>query len=108
MTKKITYNNAEIFYHVYGEGPAVVLLHGFGESGSVWHKQINTLQPICRLIVPDLPGSGRSGTLNIAIPDISLSDFADCINSILENENINQCILLGHSMGGYIMLAYAE
>ena len=108
MTKKIKYSGAEIFYEEYGEGVPVVLLHGFGESSRVWHKQIPALQNICKLILPDLPGSGRSAMLDIAVTNISIPDFADCVNSILERENIRQCIMLGHSMGGYITLSFAE
>ena len=108
VTKKITYNHGEIFYHVYGEGSPVILLHGFGETSSVWHKQIDALQNSYRLIMPDLPGSGQSTMLNMEVDHVSLGDFAGCVNSILEYENIRQCVMLGHSMGGYIMLAFAE
>jgi pimeloyl-ACP methyl ester carboxylesterase len=108
MIKNITYNDTEIFYHVYGAGKPLVLLHGFGETSSVWKYQIESLKSIYKLIVPDLPGSGKSGELNIEITDISLSDFSDCVYSILQNENIKECIMLGHSMGGYIVLAFAE
>lgn len=108
MTKNITYNGTEIFYHVYGEGKPLMLLHGFGETSSVWKNQIESLKSICTLIVPDLPGAGKSRELNIEITDISLSDFSDCIYSILQKEDIKECIMLGHSMGGYIVLAFAE
>jgi pimeloyl-ACP methyl ester carboxylesterase len=108
VIKKITYNNAEVFYQVYGEGTVVVLLHGFAETGSVWKNQIESLKSFCKLIIPDLPGSGKSAALDTAVNEISLIDFADCIYSILRNENTGQCIMLGHSMGGYIALAFAE
>jgi pimeloyl-ACP methyl ester carboxylesterase len=35
-------------------------------------------------------------------------DYADCIHALLRHENISSCIMLGHSMGGYITLAFAE
>ena len=108
MTKKITYNNTEVFYHIHGTGSPVVLLHGFGESSAVWKKQIEPLKNFCKLIIPDLPGSGQSAQLDMAVTEVSITVFADCIYSILQHERIEQCIMLGHSMGGYISLAFAE
>jgi pimeloyl-ACP methyl ester carboxylesterase len=58
-----------------------------------------------RWIIPDLPGSGDSDynrSLN------RMADFAECIDAIMENENIPELVLIGHSMGGYIALAFAE
>ena len=49
-----------LVYHVYGEGLAVVLLHGFAETSSIWNNQIKYLSNYSKLIVPDLPGSGES------------------------------------------------
>ena len=108
MTKKTIFQGSEIFYDVYGEGVPVVLIHGFAETSKVWHKQIDELKKICRLITPDLPGSGRSGTLPIEIDKFSVPDLAACLTAVLQNENIEKCIMLGHSMGGYVMLDFAE
>jgi pimeloyl-ACP methyl ester carboxylesterase len=63
------------------------------------------LEKKCRLLVPDLPGSGRS-PYNPALA--SVEDFAGCIHAMIQHEKIEKFILLGHSMGGYISLAYAE
>ena len=107
MQKNFHYNNANIFYRMEGEGIAVVLLHGFGEDGGVWDEQI-PLKTYCKLIIPDLPGSGAS-TFTKREPLASTIEFyADCIYALLKNENIDACIMLGHSMGGYITLAFAE
>ena len=84
------------------------MLHGFGETSAVWHQQVDALKRNYRLIIPDLPGSGQSATLDRAVTDVSMADFAGCVNPILEHENIQQCVMLGHSMGGYIMLSFAE
>ena len=106
MEKKFKFRDAEIFYKVTGAGQPVALLHGFAEDNTIWKEQVSFLQDYCRLILPDLPGSGQSSMLQSN--DITIEDYAACINALLENEGIDKCVLLGHSMGGYITLAFAE
>ena len=106
MQKTFLYQNAAIRYWVYGTGKPVVLLHGFAEDHSIWNNQVNYLKSHCKLIVPDLPGSGQSALLQGA--NVAIETYADCILHLLEEEKIDACILLGHSMGGYITLAFAE
>lgn len=105
MQKEIAYKNKIVAYRVEGEGEVVLLLHGFGEDSHIWDGQINFLKSSCRVITLDLPGSGAS-EYNDQLS--SLNDFADCINALLMHENISQSIMLGHSMGGYILLSFAE
>ncbi len=105
MQKKFLYQQKEIFYRVEGKGKSVVLIHGFGEDSSIFDYQINFLKEHCLLIIPDLPGSGHSEMLE---KENQISDYADCIKALIEHENISSCIMLGHSMGGYISLAFAE
>lgn len=92
-------------YRDTGSGFPIVLLHGFPEDGKVWERQTDLLQQDYRLIVPDLPGSGGSplpaGTLTI-------DSMADFVYAILLQEGIKVCIVAGHSMGGYITLAFAQ
>ena len=104
--KQIHYNNAAVFYRVTGEGKPVILLHGFGEDGDVWEFQMEELKDHYRLIIPDLPGSGLSPLPNEAAP--GLEYYAEIIHSIIITEKAEGCILLGHSMGGYISLALVE
>jgi len=108
MQKAINHKNTQLTYYTYGKGLPVVLLHGFAETSSVWQKQINALSKYCNVIVPDLPGSGKSSAIKASYKKIRIEDFADAVYSIIINENIHQCIMLGHSMGGYITLAFAE
>ena len=105
MQKTFPYYNTLISYTKIGMGLPVVLLHGFGEDSTIWNTQVNFLKDHCQLIVPDLPGSGKSQMVN---EEWSIEDFADCIFSLLIHENISKCILMGHSMGGYITLAFAD
>ncbi len=105
MHKILETENGQLSYFLYGKGEPVVLLHGFGEDSRIWQKQIQFLQNRFQLIVPDLRGSGLS-----TLPQHSLSveSMAQDLQMILKTENIQQCILLGHSMGGYITLVFAE
>ncbi len=102
--KTITVNNKEIAYNVYGTGKPVVLLHGFAEDSEVWTHQVNHLKKNFSVIVPDLPGSGASALQN----NTTIESLAENVRSILQTEKIEKAVIIGHSMGGYITLAFAE
>ncbi|MFM6924530.1 MAG: alpha/beta fold hydrolase [Ferruginibacter sp.] len=115
--KTFTYQSSTIFYRTVGAGKPVVLIHGFAEDGDVWKNQIEFLKDHCYLIIPDLPGSGRSEMID----DMSIEGMAEMIKALIEFEpgfplqefpvkgtNAVQGVLVGHSMGGYISLAFAE
>lgn len=115
MRKTIVYHASNISYAVQGTGTPVVLLHGFGEDGHIWDGQVAFLQEHCQLIVPDIPGSGNSALLQLPnLPSsgqhayVSIDDYADVVHAILQAEGISRCLMLGHSMGGYITLAFAQ
>lgn len=104
MEKKILYQNKKIFYRSIGSGKPVMLVHGFGEDGDVWKNQVDHLKDKFYMIVPDLPGSGRSEMID----DMSIEGMAEVLHSIIHEENIDTCSVIGHSMGGYITLALVE
>lgn len=104
MNKTLRYQSKEIFYRVTGEGDPVILIHGFGEDGEVWKAQADYLKNRFRLIIPDLPGSGQSPV----IEDMSMEGLAEVMHAIIHAEGIDQCPVIGHSMGGYITLALME
>lgn len=102
----IDYQNKKVFYQTYGAGPAVVLQHGFGENGQVWNRQVDALKSSHLVIVPDLPGSGKSEKLD---GDVTMTGFARVIKTILDKEiKDEKCHLFGHSMGGYITMAFVD
>ncbi|MFY8025529.1 MAG: alpha/beta fold hydrolase [Sediminibacterium sp.] len=111
-TKQLNQPYYQLSYTLYGKGTPVLLLHGYGEDSQIWHNQIEALSAHCLLIVPDLPGSGKSTItpkgLNEWLPNMRIESLAESINEIFMAENLTSCILLGHSMGGYIGLAFAE
>jgi hypothetical protein len=93
------------FYQKIGKGQPVFLLHGFGEDAAIFENQIDELQNTFELIIPDFPGSGLS---SICDEEMSMELFADFVNEIVEQQKFHKIILLGHSMGGYITMAFAE
>jgi pimeloyl-ACP methyl ester carboxylesterase len=105
MNKTISYGSSTLSYQVEGTGLPVLLIHGLAEDGTVWDRQMEHLRQRYQLIIPDLPGSGRS----VLLPgEATLDALADSIKAILHAEGIRQCTMIGHSMGGYITLAFAE
>lgn len=103
MVKTAFYQNKKIVYRVEGSGPVVVLIHGFGEDGIVWKNQL-PLSSSFKLIIPHLPGSRTSDLLE----DMSMENMAESIHSVLTEEGVEKCTMIGHSMGGYVTLAFAE
>lgn len=104
MEKTILYQDKKIFYRSIGSGDPVMLVHGFGEDGNVWDKQVEHLKPKYHIIVPDIPGSGKSEMID----DMSMEGMAEVLHTIIHEENIDRCTVIGHSMGGYITLALVE
>ncbi|MFN8251991.1 MAG: alpha/beta hydrolase [Ferruginibacter sp.] len=106
-TAYFNYLSSKIFYRASGSGKPVVLIHGFGEDGDIWQQQVPVLEKTYTLLIPDLPGSGKSEM----IPDMSIEGMADCVKELYVNECGGAQLpasFLGHSMGGYITLAIAE
>ncbi len=104
MNKKFLFEGKTIFCQIIGEGKPVMLVHGFGEDAEVWKYQAGNLKDKCRLIIPDLPGSGKSELADT----MSIERMAEVLHHIIQEEDIETCTMIGHSMGGYITLAYAE
>lgn len=89
-----------------GEGKeTLVLLHGFMENISIWNDLEKNLSKDFTLFKIDLPGHGKSET----IAEVhSMELMAHEVKKLLDQENIKSFHLLGHSMGGYVSLAFAE
>src|SRR5688572_9216575 len=91
-----------------GEGPPVVLLHGFGGAASNWTLVAPPLVVRHRVLVPDLPGHGGSPPL--AAPPVTLDPFADRVAQLLEARDSDSrapVLAVGHSLGGVVALRLA-
>lgn len=95
----------QIAYHKEGNGPAVVLIHGFPSKGVLWREIIPVLSKHFTVIAPDLPGSGESKTIG---ENVTMDQLADSVKLILDKEGIKKAVIAGHSMGGYTTLAFAD
>jgi pimeloyl-ACP methyl ester carboxylesterase len=99
------YKNTVINYSDIGQGSAIVLLHGFLENMSMWDFCIATLSKNNRIISIDLLGHGKTDCLGYVH---TMEDQSDMIFTLLQNLKIKKATFIGHSMGGYVALAFAE
>ncbi len=104
MNKKLDFQEGVINYSIAGQGQAVVLLHGFLESLNMWQEYSDHLQKEYRIITVDLPGHGET---SVFYDTHSMGFMAEIVNHVLQEEAIHECIMIGHSMGGYVSLAFA-
>src|SRR5690348_9901340 len=98
MDNYFQYQSANCYYRTEGKGLAVVLIHGFAEDHAIWNNQAAFLKDYCKVITPDLPGSGNSEVIHYPINKVSVDDFAGYILALLQHAGIEKCIMLGHSM----------
>jgi pimeloyl-ACP methyl ester carboxylesterase len=104
MKTFLDFHGSEIHYRVSGEGAALVLLHGFLEDMSMWNDFAGQLSKKYRVVTIDFPGFGASECLDISH---NMDTFAEVVDAVLSQLEIKQCVMLGHSMGGYAALSFA-
>lgn len=98
--------NTDINYIDYGEGDnTIVLLHGWGQNIEMMKPVGDKLSKECRIIIVDLPGFGASKEPNTIW---TIYDYAECINKLLTELNVENPVMIGHSFGGKISLEYAS
>ncbi|HFC00627.1 MAG TPA: alpha/beta hydrolase [Phaeodactylibacter sp.] len=100
---KINFNRRKVHYFAQGRGEAIVFLHGFCEDSSMWDDFIAAF-PQNKIIRIDLPGFGQSETMKN--PTVEM--VAEVVKEVLDFLEIKKCTLVGHSMGGYVALAFAK
>jgi pimeloyl-ACP methyl ester carboxylesterase len=106
-TRSFEFDNRQMGYVKTGAGPAVILLHGFGEDHYIFNSTVAMLEKTNTVYAPDLLGTGMS-SINTFPSNFSIEYLADSIAALLQHEKIENCTLLGHSMGGYITVAFAK
>jgi len=102
--KNITFNNKKIFYAESGKGKTIVLLHGFTETSKIWDSFRDELSESYRVIAIDLAGHGKSESIQ---PVHTMELQADVVFEVLKKRKVKKCLMVGHSMGGYVTLAFA-
>lgn len=100
----VTTNGIELYYETQGAGAPLVLLAGLGYPGWQWHKLAPLLAPHCRVIIPDNRGVGQSS--KPPGPYTASLLAADTVG-LLDALAIEQAVILGHSMGGFVAQALA-
>lgn len=99
----ISFRGGTINYTDTGKGPAIVLLHGYLETSGVWSDFSQKLSRNFRIITIDLPGSNPSDVFGEVH---SMELMADAVDAVIEELNPGKIFMTGHSMGGYVTLAY--
>ncbi len=100
------YSGKKVYYEVQGEGLPVVLLHGYLESLRIWDGFAEELAERVKVITVDLPGHGRSEVLG---DTHTMEELAGAVRKVMEVAVPGEKVLLtGHSLGGYVTLAFAE
>ncbi|CAA0151011.1 alpha/beta fold hydrolase [Tenacibaculum maritimum] len=105
MQNFIIYKNIKIAFSSEGKGGSIVLLHGFLENSTMWSSVKKELSKRNRVICIDLLGHGKTDCLGYIH---TMVDMAKGVAAVLKHLKIRRSILIGHSMGGYVGLAFAE
>jgi pimeloyl-ACP methyl ester carboxylesterase len=103
--EKIQTNNVTLAFERFGNGTPLMLIHGFPLDHTSWNETAFLLKNDFDLILPDLRGFGQSTTVETPY---TMSDMADDLAGLLDYLKIEKIALAGHSMGGYVALAFAK
>jgi len=103
--QKINVNGIEFAYTRHGDGTPLVLLHGYPLDGSIWSEVVPLLTDRFDLIIPDLRGFGESTTVDAPY---TMNTFASDVAGLLDHLRFEKAAIAGHSMGGYVALAFAK
>ena len=105
MMRHAEFRNTKVRYSDQGKGRVVVLLHGFLESLEVFDELSSRLSKSFRVIAIDLPGHGQTPSVGYIH---SMELMAECVKAVLDSLRVRKYVVIGHSMGGYVALAFAE
>ena len=100
-----TRNSLSLAYERRGRGTPLVLIHGYPLDHSLWNEVVPLLENDFDLILPDLRGFGGSDSTN---ETYAMTDLADDLAALLDHLDIQSAFIAGHSMGGYVALAFAQ
>jgi 3-oxoadipate enol-lactonase len=101
----VQFNGIQQAYTRAGQGTPLVLVHGYPLDHTIWYDMVSSLENNFTLILPDLRGFGLSG---VAESQFTMDDMASDIAGLLDHLGIEKANIAGHSMGGYVALAFAR
>ena len=105
-SRVILFNGSKITYSIAGEGSTIVFLHGFLGDSSIWESSSKRLtEKDFQVLGIDLPGHGKSAILQ---KPLTMELMAEVVKKVLDENHILEATFIGHSMGGYVTLAFAE
>lgn len=105
MQQVVNYKNSEIAYSVSGNGNALVLLHGFLETSTMWEPFVKQLSKTHKIITIDLLGHGNTACIGYIH---TMEEMAETVFAVIKELRLRKIYIAGHSMGGYVALAFAE
>nr|WP_316928312.1 alpha/beta hydrolase [Galbibacter marinus] len=105
QTMTITYKGTSVYFTDQGQGSTVVLLHGFLENSTIWDAVIESLVGRYRVVSIDLLGHGNTGCIGYVH---TMEQMAEAVKAVLQWLKLRRVSIIGHSMGGYVALAFAE
>lgn len=101
----VSYRGTPVYFEESGRGSAIILLHGFLESSTMWKDYAAVLSEKYRVIAVDLPGHGRTNSFGYVH---SMEEMAETVKVVADHLRLKRYHLIGHSMGGYVALAFGE
>jgi len=105
MNMIIQFEGIKVAYHVTGSGKPLLLLHGYLETAEVWKPLTDRLSVEFRIIAVDLPGHGDSGVRG---ETHTMEFLARAVRAVVSDAGETSVLMIGHSLGGYVTLAFAE
>ncbi|MDB5100399.1 MAG: putative 3-oxoadipate enol-lactonase [Cyanobacteria bacterium RYN_339] len=104
-TRTVMANDLKIAYSEAGAGTPLVFIHGFPLNRHLWDAQVQDLAADHRVIAIDLPGFGDSQARG---GSVTMDVLAADVHAVLQQLRVERPVIIGHSMGGFVSLAYAE
>lgn len=95
----------DLFFEETGRGFPIILLHGYPLDHSIWHPLARLMENYAWLIMPDLRGQGKSPVTEGVY---TMRAMADDIKELMDDLKVEQAVLAGHSMGGFVALSFAQ
>lgn len=105
MLGTFLFRGAKISYSTKGKGRTILLIHGFLGAKEIWKEYETRLAKNFKVISIDLPGHGESDCIGY-VHNMEL--LAECCKTLLQNLSVRKAIVAGHSLGGYVSLAFGE